>query len=108
MQSQKLKYDRAYNFSAGPCQLPIETLEEAHRQFFNVRGYGTSALEISHRSKTFLQIQKEAKDNLRAFLNIPSNYEIMFLNGGGYAQNQAVPMNLYNPSKKVANYLVTG
>ena len=45
---------------------------------------------------------------MRAFLNIPSNYEIIFFNGGASAQNQAVPMNLYNPSKKVANYLVTG
>ena len=101
------KYSRAFNFSPGPCQLPVEVVEEAHAQFFNVRGEGTSALEISHRSKCFTQIQNDAKDDLRKFLNIPSNYEILFLNGGASAQNMGVPMNMIG-EKKRANYLITG
>ena len=103
----KLKYARVFNFSAGPCQLPEEVLEEAHAQFFNVRGEGTSALEISHRSKTFVAIESDAKKDMRKFLGIPNDYEIIFFNGGAAAQNTAVPMNLMG-AKKSANYLITG
>ncbi len=82
-------------------------LEDAHAQFFNVRGEGTSALEMSHRSKTFVSIVNDAKADLRRFLGISKDYEVIFFNGGASAQNMAVPMNLMGSNKK-ANYLITG
>lgn len=98
---------RVYNFSAGPAILPEEVLLEAQKDLFALPGVGMSILEISHRSKTFDKIILEAKENLKSLINIPDNYEILFLQGGASLQFYMAPLNLMPPKNK-ADYIVTG
>ena len=97
---------RVYNFSAGPAALPVEVLEEASRDMLDYKGCGMSVMEMSHRSKMFEDIINEAEKDLRALLNIPDNYKVLFLQGGASQQFAAVPMNLLQNGK--AGYILTG
>ena len=96
---------RVYNFSAGPAVLPEEVLKEAADEMLDC-GCGMSVMEMSHRSKDFEKILAEAKQDLKDLMNIPDDYEILFLQGGGNTQFAMVPMNLMK--NKVADYIVTG
>ncbi len=98
---------RIYNFSAGPAVLPEEVLLEAQKELFALPGVGMSILEISHRSKTFEAILADAKAGMKSLLNIPDNYEILFLQGGASLQFSMVPLNLMPPQNK-ADYISTG
>ena len=102
-----LPYDRVYNFSAGPCTLPVEVLEEARDGMLNWRGTGMSVMEMSHRGKDFEGILNEAEADLRAVAEVPSNYKILFLQGGASMQNTMIPMNLLGAGQ-TADYVVTG
>jgi len=97
---------RVYNFSAGPAVLPEEVLREAAEEMMDYRGCGMSVMEMSHRSKVFDEIIKEAEADLRDLMNIPDNYKVMFLQGGASQQFAAVPMNLMKNKK--AGYIITG
>ena len=97
---------RVYNFSAGPAVLPEEVLQEAADEMLDYRGCGMSVMEMSHRSKVYDQIIKEAEADLRELMNIPDNYKVLFLQGGASQQFAAVPMNLMKNKK--AGYIVTG
>ncbi|MEE0595715.1 MAG: 3-phosphoserine/phosphohydroxythreonine transaminase [Agathobacter sp.] len=97
---------RVYNFSAGPAVLPEEVLQEAADEMLDYRGCGMSVMEMSHRSKVFDDIIKDAEKDLRELMNIPDNYKVMFLQGGASQQFAAVPMNLMKNKK--AGYIVTG
>ena len=97
---------RVYNFSAGPAVLPEEVLQEAADEMLDYRGCGMSVMEMSHRSKVYDQIIKEAEADLRELMNIPDNYKVLFLQGGVSQQFAAVPMNLMKNKK--AGYIVTG
>ncbi len=97
---------RIYNFSAGPATLPLEVLESAAKDMLDYQGSGMSVMEMSHRSKTFDAIIKEAESDLRKLLNIPANYKVLFLQGGASQQFAAVPMNLMRNKK--AGYILTG
>ena len=97
---------RVYNFSAGPAVLPEEVLQEAADEMLDYRGCGMSVMEMSHRSKVYDQIIKEAEADLRELINIPDNYKVLFLQGGASQQFAAVPMNLMKNKK--AGYIVTG
>lgn len=99
--------ERVYNFSAGPSMLPLEVLENAAANLANYNGCGTSVMEMSHRSKEFQQIIDDAEANLRKLMDIPDNYKVLFLQGGGTLQFSMVPMNLMTKNKK-ADYIVTG
>ncbi len=101
------KYDRVYNFSAGPSMLPLNVIEEAAKDLPNYRGCGQSVMEMSHRSAEFKKILAEAEADLRDIMNIPENYKVMFLQGGGTLQFAMVPLNLLRNSKK-ADYIITG
>ena len=98
---------RIYNFSAGPAILPEEVLLEAQKELFTLPGVGMSILEISHRSKTFDAILADAKNGIKQLLNVPDNYEILFLQGGASLQFSMVPLNLMPPKNK-ADYISTG
>jgi len=98
---------RIYNFSAGPAVLPEEVLLEAQKELFTLPGVGMSILEISHRSKTFDAILADAKNGIKQLLNIPDNYDILFLQGGASLQFSMVPLNLMPPKNK-ADYISTG
>lgn len=97
---------RVYNFSAGPAVLPEEVLKEAADEMLDYKGCGMSVMEMSHRSKVFDDIIKDAEKDLRELMNIPDNYKVMFLQGGASQQFAAVPMNLMKNKK--AGYIVTG
>ncbi len=99
--------ERVYNFSAGPSSLPLPVLEEARDQLVNTNGCGMSVMEMSHRSKMFLDIYNEAESLLRQLMDISSNYKVLFLQGGASTQFAMVPLNLYTKSKK-ADYVNTG
>ena len=101
------KYNRVYNFSAGPSMLPVEVLENVQKELLNYNGSGQSVMEMSHRSKDFQKIIDDAEANLRELMNIPENYKVLFLQGGGTLQFSMVPLNLLRSSKK-ADYVVTG
>ena len=97
---------RVYNFSAGPAVLPEEVLKEAADEMLDYRGCGMSVMEMSHRSKVYDDIIKEAEADLRDLMGIPGNYKVLFLQGGASQQFAAVPMNLMK--KKKAGYIITG
>ena len=97
---------RVYNFSAGPAVLPEEVLKEAAEEMLDYKGTGMSVMEMSHRSKAYDTIIKEAEADLREIMNIPDNYKVLFLQGGASQQFAAVPMNLMKNKK--AGYIVTG
>lgn len=98
---------RSYNFSAGPAALPLEVLQQAHEEFFDFAGTGMSVMEISHRSDVFIEIARQAEIDLRALLQVPDHYKVLFLQGGASLQFSQVPMNLLR-GKATADYLHTG
>ncbi len=98
---------RVYNFSAGPSMLPLPVLERAGSEITNYRGSGMSVMEMSHRSKVFLQIFQEAQDKLRRIMNVPDGYKILFLQTGASGQFSMIPLNLISKTGK-ADYAVTG
>jgi phosphoserine aminotransferase len=98
---------RAFNFSPGPAVLPLEVLERAQDELLDWHQSGMSVMEISHRSKAFVQVAGEAEADLRDLLAIPRNYKVLFLQGGASAQFSFVPMNLAAP-QSTADYLNTG
>ncbi len=99
--------ERVYNFSAGPSMLPLEVLERAGSEITNYQGSGMSVMEMSHRSKVFLKIFEDTRARLKKLLNVPDEYEILFLQGGASAQFSMVPLNLIGKTGK-ADYAITG
>ena len=97
---------RVYNFSAGPAVLPEEVLREAADEMLDYRGTRMSVMEMSHRSAAFDRIIKEAEQDLRDLVGIPSNYKVLFLQGGAHLQFAMIPMNLMRHG--TADYIVTG
>ena len=97
---------RVYNFAAGPANLPEEVLKEAAEEMLDYKGTGMSVMEMSHRSKAFDAIIKEAEQDLRDLYGISDDYAVMFLQGGASTQFAAIPMNLMKSGK--ADYIVTG
>ncbi len=97
---------RVYNFAAGPSTLPLDVLEKAQKEFLDYNGTGMSVIEMSHRSKPFMEINTKAQENLRKLMNIPEDYYILFVQGGASQQFAAVPLNLLKTGK--ADYLLTG
>ena len=98
---------RVYNFSAGPSMLPEKVLRTAADEMLDYKGSGQSVMEMSHRSKTYDAIIKEAEALLREVMNIPDNYKVLFLQGGASSQFAAIPLNLMTKSGK-ADYVITG
>jgi len=98
---------QVFNFSSGPAMLPVEVLRRAEQELCNWQGLGTSVMEISHRSKEFIQVAEEAEKDFRDLLKIPSNYKVLFCHGGARAQFAAVPMNLLG-QHSTADYIDGG
>lgn len=97
---------RAYNFNAGPSAMPLEVLQEAQAEFLNYAGTGMSIIEMSHRSAEYAALHAETKELLRLLLEIPDDYEIMFIQGGGSTQFLMTAANFH--TKKYAAYVNTG
>jgi phosphoserine aminotransferase len=98
---------RIYNFSAGPSILPEEVLEKAAAEMLDYKGSGMSVMEMSHRSKVYDGIIGRARELLRSVLAIPSDYDVLFLQGGATLQFAMVPMNLLS-GNGIADYVITG
>ena len=98
---------RVYNFSAGPAALPEEVLLQAQAEMLDWHGSGMSVMEMSHRGKEFMSIAEEAEADLRALMQVPDDYKVLFLQGGASSQFAMIPMNLIGRSGK-ADYFRTG
>ncbi|HYF07931.1 MAG TPA: 3-phosphoserine/phosphohydroxythreonine transaminase [Acetobacteraceae bacterium] len=98
---------RVFNFSAGPAVLPEPVLRKAAEEMLDWHGSGMSVMEMSHRGKEFIGIHAEAESTLRELMGIPSNYKVLFMQGGAIGENAIVPMNLIGRTGK-ADYVVTG
>ena len=98
---------RVFNFGAGPAVLPLPVLEQVQRDLLALPGVGISILEVSHRSTAFESILAQAETDMRALAGIPSDYRVLFLQGGASLQFSMVPMNLLSPGE-TADYIDTG
>ncbi len=98
---------RVFNFSAGPAVLPLEVLEQARDEMLDWHGTGMSVMEMSHRGKAFVSIAQQAEADLRELLAVPSNYKVLFLQGGATAQFAGIPLNLTTP-ESVIDFVNTG
>ncbi|AUL47703.1 phosphoserine transaminase [Bordetella trematum] len=100
---------RPWNFSAGPSVLPETVLQQAAAEMLDWQGSGMSVMEMSHRGRQFVQICDEAEADLRELMNIPADYAVMFMQGGGLGENAIVPMNLIGRrGAPMADFVVTG
>jgi phosphoserine aminotransferase len=89
-----LDMNRPFNFSAGPAAMPLEVLQQAAAEMTNWNGSGMGVMEMSHRGKEFISIYEQAESLLRELLAVPANFKILFMQGGGLAENAIVPLNL--------------
>lgn len=90
---------RPFNFSAGPAALPEEVLQQVAAEMLDWHGSGMSVMEMSHRGREFISIYEEAEADLRELLQVPTNFRILFMQGGGLAENAIVPLNLSQGGK---------
>ena len=98
---------RVYNFSAGPAALPLEVLETIRQDIPDWQGTGMSVMEISHRSKEFIDLAARCETNLRSLLSISDDYAVIWTQGGATLQMAMVPLNLAAPGDTV-DYVQTG
>ena len=98
---------RVYNFSAGPSMLPVEVLERAQKEMVEYGTSGMSVMEMSHRSKDYEAIINDAEALVRELMNVPDNYKVLFLQGGGSSQFAMIPLNIGNKNKK-CDIIITG
>ena len=98
---------RVFNFAAGPAVMPLPVLEQMQRDLLALPGVGISIFEISHRSKEFESIIAQAEADIRTLAGVPSNYRVLFLQGGASLQFSMVPMNLLDTGR-TAVYIYTG
>jgi phosphoserine aminotransferase len=103
----KFLVKRPFNFGSGPAMLPLEVLEQARDEIVDWHGSGMSVMEMSHRGEEFMSIHAEAQALLRELLGIPSNYKVLFMQGGATSQFSMIPMNLLR-GKTSADYLDSG
>ena len=97
---------RPFNFSAGPANLPEAVLQQAADEMLDWHGSGMSVMEMSHRGKEFISIYENAEADFRELMAIPKNFKILFMQGGGLAENAIVPLNLSRGGS--ADFVVTG
>jgi phosphoserine aminotransferase len=98
---------RVFNFSAGPAALPTEVLERASAEMLDYAGTGMSVMEMSHRSRAFIDIAERAEADLIELLSVPDDYKVLFLQGGATTQFAMVPLNLLDGAVR-ADYVNTG
>ena len=99
---------RKYNFCAGPSALPFEVLDNLKDELLDWRGHGLSTMEMSHRSKEFIEIAETAKKDFIDLLGINDDYEVLFIQGGASLQFSMIPMNLLENQNSICSYLDVG
>ena len=98
--------DRVYNFAPGPSMLPLPVLEKVQKDLLCYGSTGMSVMEMSHRSRMYLDIFEKTVADLREVMGVPEGYKVMFLQGGATAMFSAVPLNLMQGGK--ADYVDSG
>ena len=98
--------NRVYNFAPGPSMLPLPVLERAQKELLCYASTGMSVMEMSHRSRMYLDIFEKTVADLREVMGVPEGYKVMFLQGGATAMFSAVPLNLMQGGK--ADYVDSG
>jgi phosphoserine aminotransferase len=98
---------RVFNFSAGPAALPLEVLETIRKDIPDWRGTGMSVMEVSHRSKEFVELAERAEASIRELLAIPDDYSVLFPQGGATLQMSMAPLNL-TTAESTVDYVITG
>jgi phosphoserine aminotransferase len=101
---------RPFNFSAGPATLPPEVLQQAAAEMLDWNGSGMSVMEMSHRGPEFMAILEQARNDARELLSVPPEFHILFMQGGGLAENAIIPMNLLHSAspERAMNFVLTG
>lgn len=99
--------NRAYNFNAGPSALPLEVLQKAQEELTDYRGIGMSIMEVSHRSQAYDEVHEQALQRVRDLLQVPSGYQVIFMQGGASTQFAMIPMNFLQGDKQ-GSYVITG
>ncbi|KFC63036.1 3-phosphoserine/phosphohydroxythreonine transaminase [Massilia sp. LC238] len=104
------QHTQVFNFSAGPAVLPKEVLQQAASEMLDWHGSGMSVMEMSHRGPEFISIYQQAESDLRELLAVPTNYKILFMQGGGLAQNAIIPLNMVGccPQPATIDFIHTG
>ncbi len=102
-----MKYDRIWNFNAGPAAIPVEVLETVHETWFNYHGAGMNVMEMSHRSKEYDEIHNATVANMKKLLGVGDDYHVLFIQGGASTQFAMLAMNFLGEGKK-ADYIDTG
>ncbi len=108
MMKTQTGFVRPYNFAAGPATMPEEVLAIAQRDMCNWQNSGMSVMEMSHRGKDFGSIHEQALANVRELLAVPEHFKILFMQGGGLAENAIVPLNIAKGTDSQANFVTTG
>lgn len=99
----------SFNFCAGPAMLPVAVMQQAQQELLNWQQQGCSVMEVSHRSDSFVDMAKQAEQDLRDLLSIPNHYKVLFMHGGGRGQFSAVPLNLLQKTKHgQVDYFISG
>ncbi|RHZ74174.1 hypothetical protein Glove_227g170 [Diversispora epigaea] len=91
---------KVLNFGPGPAKIPEPVLKKAQDELLNYNNTGMSIMELSHRSKDFENLINKTQKDLRTLLDIPNNYTILFMQGGGHTQFSAVVYNLLAAKKR--------
>ena len=99
---------KKHNFSAGPCILPQDVLKKASEAVLNFNNENLSLIEISHRSQPFVDVMEKARNLVKELLNVPSNYSVLFLQGGASLEFLMAPLNFMKKENGKAAYLNTG
>ena len=93
---------RAFNFCAGPAAFPEEVLKELQEETLDYKNHGLAVMEMSHRSKEFVSIAEQAKQDFIDLLSIPDEYDVLFIQGGASLQFSMIPMNLGKKNQKLS------
>lgn len=99
---------RVYNFAAGPAALPLPVLQKMQAELLDYNGTGTSIMEMSHRGAVYTEVFMRTRDTLRRLLNVPANYQILFMQGGAIGQNAIIPLNLLGGTRKTIDSVIAG
>ena len=99
---------RIHNFAAGPAALPTPVLEKMQSELLDFNGTGVSIMEMSHRGAVYTEVFLRTREAFRRLLNIPDNYQILFMQGGAIGENAIIPLNLLGNGNATVNSVVSG
>ena len=100
--------NRVFNFAAGPAALPLPVIQKMQEELLDFKGTGTSVMEMSHRGAVYTEVITRARKTFRRLLNVPDNYQVLFMQGGAIGQNAIIPLNLLGGARKTVDTVIAG